>query len=1825
MKLKRRQMALSLLLIILLIFAELPFGYVGSAKTVEAQGATDSISAAAYFPNDLGQPISCDAPNGSSVSLIAPDSGSPIVRPRLLDTRQTQQVALVPNRYGAWSGAGPLPTSYAGITFTDLAVSAVIASNLAAFDTVVLYQICDIATALSSGQKADLLNWLYGGGKLIIYDSDACGLGSGPTPDYSWFIYPFSTDTPGQQGAHAGVLTIVENNTLSNSDPSSPYYIDTGDIAVNTDAVGDSNVMISRDPHWCGDMESTNVHGVTGWVHTYAGYGNGLVIYNGLDTDYIDSNVPLARVWEFELRQPWNPSGLPCAEAVEVPPPSSVFGGASSNPNAPFSQEPVNLAIGNYTYQHTDLSIPGRGFSLSFIHSYNSQDDYDGPLGHGWTHNYNMNLILGPSSPITPTTPITYTWANNQGQGTGPPPTYDWIDVSSGTIVAQGDDTYQQVSLGFPFSFYDNTYTSAYVGSNGFVTFGAGSSTYSNTSIPNTSSPNDAIYGFWDDLYPSGGSNGNVYVQQVDATKFVAEWHQVLRYGSSDYETFEIVLDSSDSSILTQYQSVSATSSATVGVEDATGITATQYVYNTADVISDGLAIRFDPYIPSPTPSLPITITVMNYDGRRDTYSHAPDGSYTPPPGIYATLTPITTADTISYTLTTKDQTSFNFDADGKLVSIVDRNSNELSLSYDASGYLAQVTDASGRSLDFNYDANRRIASVVDPAGRALSYGYDANGDLTSFTDPAGGVTLYTYDAQHRMTSITDPRGNQIMGNTYDTMGRVLAQDNALGVSTTFAYITSTLTTIVTDPLGHDTAYAYDSRYRTTAVTDTLGSVVTYTYDTNNNRTGVSDANGHSTEYAYDTNGNVTAIIDALGHVTTMTYDTANNLTSKVDALGRQTTYDYDAQGNLISVTHALGGQTTFRYDGYGQIISTTDANGNTTTFGYDSYGNQTAISDALGNTVTLVYDIVGRQTSQTDANGHTTYLTYDALDRLTSITDALGHITSYTYDANGNKTSIVDANGNTTNYAYDALDQLVTVIDALGGTVHYTYDANGNKTSMTDGKGHTTTYGYDALGRLTSVTDPLGHSTTYAYDAAGNKVSATDANGNRTTYDHDALDRLVQITYDDGSTVNYSYDAVGSRTSMTDWHGTTSYVYDDLNRLVSVVNPGGETVSYSYDAVGNRISLIYPDGAVVTYRYDSANRLTSVTDWGGRGTAYEYDAVGNRTRTSNPNGTSTTYSYDDANRLVNLANSGPNGLISSFTYTQDSVGNRTQVVEELYSFVPAAPSNLVAVIVSPSQIDLSWTDNSDNESSFKIERKEGAGGTWGQVAAVGPDTTSYSDMGLAVQTTYFYRVKASNPYGDSAYSNEATAATGLYKVYLPIVVKNYGGPPVGAPAEPPPKPAFGPSSLTTRTINYTYDALHRLTKEEYSDGTSISYTYDPMGNRLSITDESGTTNYTYDAGDRLLSAGFSSFTYDNNGNMLSKGSTTYAYDYANRLIRVVSGSSTVELAYDGDGHRVSKSANGEVAAYLYDINAAMPSVIVENDDGSITSYVYGADLIAMVDSDGSWLYYQYDGLGSVRDLADGSGNTIVTYSYYAFGGLQSMVGSSVNTFMFTGQRTDEETGLLYLRARYYGAELGRFLTIDPVAGTDWDSQTVNRYVYVRNNPVLYVDPTGTIYVYCSVGGGVAPGVVGSAQVAVYIDPITGEGELVISGGGGRGGGIGVTGGITGELGVSVRLPQEGWAVQPSFGAALGPYGFAVHGSLPSPGSEGNLAGGWKTGVELNLSLMVMYSHVRKRWSNWEELYKLSILYPYLGQALERLRGAGYFPGGIWPIVPGRK
>lgn len=266
-----------------------------------------------------------------------------------------------------------------------------------------------------------------------------------------------------------------------------------------------------------------------------------------------------------------------------------------------------------------------------------------------------------------------------------------------------------------------------------------------------------------------------------------------------------------------------------------------------------------------------------------------------------------------------------------------------------------------------------------------------------------------------------------------------------------------------------------------------------------------------------------------------------------------------------------------------------------------------------------------------------------------------------------------------------------------------------------------------------------------------------------------------------------------------------------------------------------------------------------------------------------------------------------------------------------------------------------------------------------------------------------------------------------------------------------------------SHTITYTYDALNRLVAADYTDGRYFHYSYDAVGNRLSQmarlapNQEPVTTIYGYDAANRLVAVNGASYSWDANGNLLDDGGSTYTYDDANRLVEVTSGEASSTYVYNGLGDRVSQTANGQTTTYHLDLASGLTQVL---DDGQHT-YLYGNGRIGYASDD--IYYYLGDALGSVREIVQGDadGPVVMTRDYTPYGEVLSQTGEDQSRYGFTGEMFDAETGLVFLRARYYNPYLARFTSRDIWKGEAKQPMSYDAWLYAYANPINDVDPTG--------------------------------------------------------------------------------------------------------------------------------------------------------------------
>ena len=284
-------------------------------------------------------------------------------------------------------------------------------------------------------------------------------------------------------------------------------------------------------------------------------------------------------------------------------------------------------------------------------------------------------------------------------------------------------------------------------------------------------------------------------------------------------------------------------------------------------------------------------------------------------------------------------------------------------------------------------------------------------------------------------------------------------------------------------------------------------------------------------------------------------------------------------------------------------------------------------------------------------------------------------------------------------------------------------------------------------------------------------------------------------------------------------------------------------------------------------------------------------------------------------------------------------------------------------------------------------------------------------------------------------------------------------------------------------TVDYTYDQAGRMTglTNATSEGTILSqyaYTLDAIGNHIQVEVNepllkkltAQTTLYEHDAENRQTKAGEILNTFDANGNLIARGENRFSYNSQNRLIQSVIDGVMTQYCYDGLGNRLAKTEDGKTTQYVLDINGPLSNVLAEvnENDNSTAYYTYGLGLISQMQPDGTASYYHYDFIGNTIALTDDMEEITDAYTYDPFGNIVNSAGTTINPFKYVGQFgvMDEGNGLTYMRARYYAAEIGRFLNKDILIGNIREPQSLNQYVYGLNNPITSIDPLGLFNFY---------------------------------------------------------------------------------------------------------------------------------------------------------------
>ena len=709
-------------------------------------------------------------------------------------------------------------------------------------------------------------------------------------------------------------------------------------------------------------------------------------------------------------------------------------------------------------------------------------------------------------------------------------------------------------------------------------------------------------------------------------------------------------------------------------------------------------------------------------------------------------------------------------------------------------------------------------------------------------------------------------------------------------------------------------------------------------------------------------------------------------------------------------------------------------------TFTYDDDGNVTAVKDLVGQKAKAQYDDYNNLISYVQPGRPDTVKTtisYGSSDaekkkRLPLRVDSpTGIRTANTYDANGNLVR---------SYVIDSMDG-TCMMDS-----HQSYTADGNHVATkTDARGKVVTYETDlAKDTLTKVTDPNGQSVNYTYDSRmrviGTSATADGRNYKNTyAYEKDRLKTVAHNTTSDTPDVTYTfdYDEFGNPTTVKVGNqvlSTNVYTDTDDRTLTRVEYGNGGKVHYMRDDF-RRVTGIH---------YDDATEPRFTYDYGANGQAvYVKDAELGRTVWTE---------YDTSERPIRTH------LMESVTSTSTGTPKYTSTLgyDEFGNV-----ASFKEKVNNSASYETAYTYNIENQPTqlrFGADNRK--------------LTYTYDPIGRLYRRV---AVGAANYTTQYAYFDPDPEDTILTTPLVTSITQNgqnfsYTYDNVG-----------NITSVTRNglTTTYEYDSLGQLTRvNDPHAGKSTMYLYDCGGNMTgylsapytlapTLEGVNETVFYTYGDSnwkDKVTAIGGKSITYDAIGNPLTYDGWTFTWKAGRMLAGMVKTGTNAQFTYDHNGMRIRKIVNGVTTNYT--LNGK--NVVHMTQGSHDLHFFYDAQgkpgMVTYNDVD---YFYVYNLQGDVVALIDANGTQVVEYGYDAWGNPISKTGSlaatigTLNPFRYRGYVYDEETGLYYLRSRYYNPVWKRFINADSLAGVCGRISSHNVFSYCCNTPILSSDFSG--------------------------------------------------------------------------------------------------------------------------------------------------------------------
>ena len=786
---------------------------------------------------------------------------------------------------------------------------------------------------------------------------------------------------------------------------------------------------------------------------------------------------------------------------------------------------------------------------------------------------------------------------------------------------------------------------------------------------------------------------------------------------------------------------------------------------------------------------------------------------------------------------------------------------------------------------------------------------------------------------------------------------------------------------------------------------------------------------------------------DSFSTAETFAYDKGLLTTHKTQGNGtgwRTTSYGYDEYGNITEQTATAedGQQRTKRYTydpTHRLVTSHTDHEGQVTKFSYNNKGLLERKTSPLGQTTLYTYDLWGRPIQTTDFLGKktTTHYEFNGSIFKTITENEEGTYSAESYNTLGwlleKESNDAFNNRYAVSYEYNGIGQQVAV-----STPHLAGGAS-QKVKRTE---------YDVYGRPTSITSPEGKVTHFTYD----KLKTTADDGQQQIVStRDAQGNIVEHQ-DNGGTVRYTYFANGNLKTANYSGAVQRITQDGWGRKISLIDPSAGRYTYQYDAWGNPIEQTTPKGKT-TFSYEQGtDRLTEkhiTGDYTDMRIRYTYNADKLLTQIDNQNKDGNnelyTYNYNVHKQLTELTEKklGSNltfsqkyvyddfGRTAREIYTADGYGKHisTQV---LYEY-----QNGEATILKKDSGEVLWQLQEVNEYGAPVRQLKGKTTEVYQYDFHYPVSQVISNEQNSLETKIYQFDRVKGLLNERTYSFNSIKETFGYDTQQRLISWK------GAGAEGV----------------QTYDPRGRI--EQNSQLGSYEYQGTNYQHQKLITNETGDTH--------LEKYPFPAIRY----NVFKAPEQIYVKDKERISFEYDAFESRAAMYYGNTDPEKQKRR------YVKHYNHDGTFEIKHDRTTRLTQfYIYlGGDaytapaVLSVTDDSEKYLYLHRDYLGSITLITDNAGNPVERRHFDAWGNITSYWNAEGKTTIpaegilldrgYTGHEHLLSVGLINMNARLYDPALHRFLQPDNFVQDPFNTQNFNRYGYVLNNPLLYIDPTG--------------------------------------------------------------------------------------------------------------------------------------------------------------------